>query len=281
MNIDNYISKFRSANAPVPIDEISLREFFEEVIQGKYEKEVRAIRSTNDPELKALMKKALPAVTISGLFTHRKAEGLVAHSGFICLDFDGKGNPEIRDWPAARADIGSVKEVVFCSLSVSGNGCFAVIPLAYPDQHQRQFEALKRDFPLIGFNVDKGCGDVPRLRFMSSDSGAIFNPGAEPYDRIYTPRPVTLPKFVDGRQTGDDEIYRRVRLWVDRNISFVDGQRHDYIKKLVGVMHRFGASENYTLNKCLEYQQEGFDAEEIESIVHSMYVKKQYFNIIH
>lgn len=276
MNINTNISKFRVAHDPIPVDQIPLWRFFASVQQGEYAKEVSDVRSANDPEVKALLKKRLPAVTISGTFTHRKAEGLVRHSGYICLDFDGKGNSGITDWKAARNDIASIQEVVFCSLSASGNGCFAVLPLAYPDEHRRQFEALKRDLPYFGYYVDPGCGDVCRLRFMSHDPGAIINPNPKSYKRIYTPQHI---EHVEG-STSEDEIYRRVRAWLNKSISFIQGERHNYIKQLAGGLHRFGASEGYTLSRCLEYQQEDFTDKEIESIVRSIYAKSNWFNII-
>ncbi len=278
MNINTHISKFRAANDPHPIDEISLMRFFSAVQQCEYAREISAIRSAIDPDTKKLLKKRLPSVTISGTFTHRSIEGLIKHSGFICLDFDTKGNPGVKNWGDARNDIGGIKEVAFSSLSASGNGCFAVIPLAYPNQHEKQFEALKRDLPMLGYNVDIGCGDIPRLRFISSDPDAIINSYAEPYDRVYTPQPTKYPKSLNGHQTGENEIYRRARVWTDKQITFASGDRHNYIKKLTGVMHRFGASEAYTLQKCLEFEQDGFEAEEIIDIVKAMYIKTQWFN---
>ncbi len=52
-----------------------------------------------------------------------------------------------------------------------------------------QFNALEADFRTWGFVVDKACSDICRLRGISSDGAAYFNPNAEPYRRLFVPAP--------------------------------------------------------------------------------------------
>jgi hypothetical protein len=271
MNINAKISLFKGAKDPYPERHNSLMWFFQCVKQGFFGAEIAAIRAATDPLIKDKLKKQLLAVTISGTFSHRSAANLIKHSGFICIDFDGKDNPQVTDWRTARNYIGSLKEVAFCALSASGNGCFAVIPLAYPDQHKSQFEALRRDFATLGYVIDKQGADVCRLRFFSSDPGAIINQGMNEYPRIYTPvqprpAPQTYPVI------SNDQICNNAKVYVEsKGFSFVNGSRNKYVSEFACYLHRRGVSQDYTLSRCLEFATSDFSAREIESIVRSIY----------
>ena len=56
---------------------------------------VEAIRLEKDKSSRNLIKKKLPCVLFSGVFSERLDTALVEHSGFICLDFDGFENDEV------------------------------------------------------------------------------------------------------------------------------------------------------------------------------------------
>ena len=106
-------------------------------------KNVRACKkalqqSPKDAELKArheASKKKLPCFTASGTFSRRAAKNLIAHSGLIQLDLDGKDNP---DW-----SVEDMREIVeadphtrFAAISPSGDGIKALIRIpANPDTH--------------------------------------------------------------------------------------------------------------------------------------------------
>jgi hypothetical protein len=268
MNITEPISIYKGTK-PEPECEVPLSSFINAVKDGDYSDQITAIRETSDPKVKQELKKQLLSATISGTFSYRKVENLKKHSGFISIDLDGKENPSITDWPAARDNIGSIKEVVFCALSASGKGCFAIIPLAYPEQHKSQFEALKRDFLTLGYVIDQSCSDVSRLRFLSSDVNAVYNGSAIPYRRIYTPKPpvIHMPK-TGFNNNSEDKIFNDARNYLsNKGEMFINGSRNKYLRDLAGYLHRFGVSESYTRSKCMEYQQDDFTAKEIEAIV--------------
>jgi hypothetical protein len=276
MNLNNKISLFRSAMDSKPANEVPLSWFLESIRQCEFKAEIAAIRNATDPEVKAKLKKQLPAVTISGIFSQRSAANIIQHSGFICVDFDGKDNISITDWSVARNAIGSIKEVAFSALSASGNGCFAILPIAYPEQHKLQFEAMKRDFGSIGLIIDPACGDVSRLRFMSCDKDAIFNPNVIEYRRLYVPKPVKTTIKRGSKNGSEDNIYLGVRRWLDAREAFVAGNRNHYVTQLASALHRIGASESYTLAKCLEFVQEDFTDSEITKSIRTIFRNKRW-----
>jgi len=124
-----------------------------------YKDKVLKIRELqNIDEIKEL-KKSLPCVTISGIFSKRESAGLITHSGFICIDIDGKENSHIEDFKLLRDELKNIVNVSYSSLSVSGNGVFCLIP------------------------IKKGCSDVVRLRIYSYDTDAYINENAVIFDK--------------------------------------------------------------------------------------------------
>lgn len=270
MNVNSQISLFRNYYETSPWASISILDFAANVIVCDYEAEITELRKSEDKEDRDKIKAKLPAVTVSGVFSERENKKLVRHSGFICMDFDTKSNPHITDWTEARDMIGSLAEVLFCALSVSGRGCFAIIPVAYPDKHVPHFEALKRIFADAGYICD-ATSDVSRLRGISSDRGATWNENARTFYRIYSPIKVkaTTTPPVSGVPSIDGLIN-----WVERRgFTFTPGARHDYVKTLVGACHRLNISEIEVTGYLMGYIQNDFSEEEIKSIIRGMYAK--------
>ena len=82
---------------------------------------------------------------------------------------------------------------MYCGLSASGNGLFCIIPYADPTNHKNVFEAIKNDFEEMGIIIDKSCGDICRLRFLSHDTQPYVNKHAE----VYTSKPKTKSNAVE------------------------------------------------------------------------------------
>ena len=68
---------------------ITVDEALDRIASGKSYKQVEEIRATIDKEKAGKLKANLPSVCFSGKFTgDRKDDTIIAHSGFIVLDFD-------------------------------------------------------------------------------------------------------------------------------------------------------------------------------------------------
>lgn len=173
------VSIFRNYKVPVPISTISLNEW---LINDEYKTEITVLRQTQDSELRKKIKAELPAITPSGIFSKRCKDGLLKHSGVVCVDIDGISHIDLYKEVLSRKPY-----VYYCGLSVSGNGLFCIIPLAYPKKHDQQFYALQRDFASLGIIIDKSCKDVCRLRGISYDSSPYLNTEAQLYTDLYMP----------------------------------------------------------------------------------------------
>ena len=164
---------------------------------GKYRARVEQIRALPGKSDRDALKATLPAITVSGLFTERRAKNnLARHSGLIALDFDQKDNRHIQNFTDLRAQLCQIPSVAYCGLSVSGTGFFAVIPIVHPERHEHQFDALKRIFwQRWRLVADASCRDVSRLRGYSFDSDGFFRHDALPFRLFDEPAPAAPRTF--------------------------------------------------------------------------------------
>ena len=141
-----------------------------------------------------LKQQLLPAFTPSGVFkeNERKDEGLLKHSGMMCIDIDGDDNPDINDWENVMFQLGKLPEVAFAGLSVSGNGVFAMIPITHPNRHKEHFKAFQKSFEKRGLVIDPKCGNVSRLRFYSYNNKYHINKHAKRYTPMYQKPPPSI-----------------------------------------------------------------------------------------
>lgn len=147
---------------------------------AKYAARVQQIRATQDKAERDRLKATLPAITPSGLFSHREEAGLTQHSGLIQFDIDGL-TPEEAEY--LKGQLCNLQEVAYLGLSVSGKGLWGLVAIAHPDKHRQHFEALAKDFLEWGVVLDKAPANVASLRGYSWDDKAYFNPKAKVYTK--------------------------------------------------------------------------------------------------
>ena len=156
---------------------VSLRQF---LFSEKHKAEIEKLRSLEDENEQKRLKLLLPSATISGLFSYRDSLHLIEHSGFICIDLDGKDNPGM-DVEKTKQQLAMCEEMAYIGLSVRGRGLFCVVPIAYPNKHEEHFLSLQADFKDMGLTIDPSCKDVCRMRFVSYDPYPFVNESAKVY----------------------------------------------------------------------------------------------------
>lgn len=267
MNINAKISLFKNYWDVTPVCELSIYQFYENVVYSDYVKEVNEVCNGNKS-----VKKQLPGVTVSGTFSKRNNDSLIKHSGFICIDVDQGGNPTVNDWEAMRDTLGTWNEVLMAALSVSGKGLFLVVPLAYPHRHREQYLALEKDFAAFGIVTDTKCKDVSRLRGITSDPKAVWNKEAQPYQKL-----IIEPKNHQHSSVKASPELSKLVAWVERKQgSFTKGNRNNFITQLAGACHRLGISQHEVEAHCIGYKQSDFSERGIIATVRSIYSNKRY-----
>lgn len=220
-------SVFASATAPEPVTNMTVYDWLR---RQDYDVEVQKIRvmMRANPEKAKALKKQLPAITISGRFSHRANSALIQHTGLICVDIDGKDNPEYT--------VRELKEIctiapwiAYAGESVSGKGVFAVTPLLHPAKHLEHFRAIQRDFEEFGIVIDSACSEVSRLRFYSWDAKPYWNHFAENYTRLIEPdrSPIQIQRR-DGQDTTETAVSRIVEEIQRMRVDITGGNKDWY-----------------------------------------------------
>lgn len=174
------VSHFKNYLSKIPDKDVNL---FDWLQSKEHQKEIEKLRTITNKEERNKIKAMLPCITPSGLFSERKVDGLIVHSGYICLDIDAKENPAVSNFNELKAEIKNIVNIAYCGLSVSGNGLFCILPIKHPEKHKQHFEALKMCFESLNIIIDKSCADVSRLRGCTYDDHPYFNTDAIEFDR--------------------------------------------------------------------------------------------------
>lgn len=202
-------------------------DLFKILTTRKWQHLTQKVRAEKDKKKRDKLKQQLlPAFTPSGVFkeNERNDEGLIKHSGYMCIDIDEGDNPNIGDWQAVVFELAKLPEIAFAGLSASGNGVFAIMPIKYPDKHKQHFKAFEKGFAKRGLIIDPKCGNVSRLRFYSYNDKYYINKEAKPYIHLYkdqakskysnTPYSPTI-------QSDENDVDALVREIVARGINIV------------------------------------------------------------
>lgn len=187
---------------------------------------------------KAKLKLKLPGVSLGALMSTRDKnvpdnEKIINLTGLICFDIDKVQKPaHLRD------QLKKVNHVIFASLSVSGNGVWGLIEIAYPDKIKQHFEQLQMDFLAIGIKLDSSKGGNPTdLRFYSYDPDAYLSEKYKVYDRLPE---IKQPKsFV---KTNNQSKHNPIAIAVSKINQAQDGEKHNELLKAAHLLGGYIAS---------------------------------------
>ncbi|MEM8525904.1 MAG: BT4734/BF3469 family protein [Bacteroidota bacterium] len=250
-----------------------------------HKKQVDLIRTEKNKDNRDRLKRMLPAITPSGIFSERKKGALIKHSGFICLDIDLQDNTSITNYDDLSTELIKINNIAYIGKSVSGNGLFVLIPVAHPERHESHFRALQQDFKRFGVIIDEKCKDVCRLRIYSYDNGDYFNFDAVPYTKLLSEvqRPikkkshrevVNKASFSNNVLYSDNERMELIKQGMNNNgIYFAKGNREGFTFKFASRCKEHGVSFDSVLSECLSWQESDFTASEIRATVRRNYNK--------
>jgi len=228
------INLFKAGNqSSKPIQEIEFENYLSNVKNGLWQDDVLAYRTGN------LQKEKLPCITTSGIFSERKEDKIIEHSGFICIDLDAKDQ-------IVKFDIDKIKQdsyVYAVHQSVSGFG-YAVFFKINPEKHKESYFGLEKyfldNYKLI---VDPAPKNVCSLRFVSYDPDLYQNEKA----KIFKQYPKKESKkdtftYYPTTQNDFDEIVREV---TNRGLNLCDDYEN-WVNFSFALVSEFGANgRNY------------------------------------
>ena len=273
----NNISVYRSpVRNTLPLKSVSLFDIAKVIKSDKYKYVTEKLRSLTSKDEKALCKTTeFDYTTFSGAFSKRANDALLQHSNNFCIDFDHVGNNEaIR---ALKQQIRSVYEPALMFVSPSGDGLKVVFQIDITQgTHELYFTAFQHFFKITyNVEIDEKCKDVSRACFLcydpecfTSDNPTIL--GREFITAYTTTQPTTAQPLVE-ILTDQAIIIERLKVWINKTQSFIEGNRNKYISELCGAFNRYGVNEHTALETLLPYSEPGFIESEIRATVRSIY----------
>lgn len=135
--------------------------------------DIPSARHTRREGTEALQEAGLRLLHLLGIFRYRSRDGLISHSGLLCIDIDHVGSHLQLDDLRKRLidDEQFLTELWF--VSPSGDGLKWVVSInteLYP--HELWFDATRQYLlDRYGIDADKACRDVSRACFLPHDPG--------------------------------------------------------------------------------------------------------------
>ncbi|HRP58891.1 MAG TPA: BT4734/BF3469 family protein, partial [Vicingus sp.] len=243
------------------------------------------LRQTTDKQQQNEIKASkLDYVTFSGIFTERATTGLLQHSNLLCIDLDNLNNvDEVKN---------KVIELLPPSMmfkSPTNNGIKIVYKINIEQaEHLQYFKAFEQFFKTeLNLNIDDKCKDLPRACFLCYDSEAYFNSQAEIIDKSFIDTFYHEPekvlqieyKALNTQAINDYSIImERVKTWLNKKESYVNGNRHGYLTKLAGAYNRYGVPQNLAENDVVSFCQSDCKQTDLLNIVKGIYKRTDWHN---
>lgn len=187
------------------------------------------------------LKESMPLVTASAhLKKYRETKNIKSLSGFICLDIDRKENPCL-DMERVKALFRTHPSCYFCGYSISGESVYVLMKIK-PKKRLfiKYFKFFEKRLRNIGIVVDKQCKDMLRMRFISVDENAFYNPQALTF---ILPKNHKGPKVKSiNRKYGKDDVKKveAVLLEIERKKADITSSYDTWVRIGAAFYNAFG-----------------------------------------
>lgn len=252
----------------VPIDTALMR-----IREGKSKNRIEWVMAAQDQKELQSRKKKLPCILFSGQFGHRHLDGLIGHSGWMCVDFDKFSSfDEMQMWrDSLEGD--NYTYSVFTSPSGKGLKCLVKIPAPTNDiyrNHKAYFRGLQSYYDTEYFDVN--MFDYSRICYESYDPELQINSNSQLWTgQIFDPEPVKVE--YNKASLSEMETARRLIKWSDRKFPIVAGNRNANLFRLCCSLNDFGIDKEHALSLVSVYQADDFKLGEIVVTLNSAYKK--------
>ncbi|MBE7442124.1 MAG: DUF3987 domain-containing protein [Flavobacteriales bacterium] len=281
--------KFSIYHAPIknitPLKTLNLEDVHKLLISDKYKAITTTLRETKDKDQQNEIKASkLDYVTFSGVFSKRANSGLIQHSNLFCIDLDNLNNVT-----ETKSNIIELLTPSLIFVSPTGKGLKLVYKVNISEaEHIDYFKAFEQFFmQQMNLTIDDKCKDVARACFLCYDSEAYLNKEAEIIDKFFIDTFYTEPEKVQQIEqkilisepiTDYSIIIDNIKTWLNKKMSFVNGNRNQYITQLAGAFNRYGIPKEIAENDLILYAETDFKESDIKAIVKSIYNNTTYHN---
>lgn len=267
------ISLFNDSFSQEPSRNITFAEFINMLKSGEWQKLILNLRSKDEKGFKRLKKK-LPAVTISGVFTTRKK--IKNHSGYIALDIDRHDNELMR--VQDLVDNECLAQYVSCS----GQGikiiyrCKVTID---PAEHRRIYDAAVERLEKKGIKlkVDPAVKSLGSLQYVSFDPNVFYNPKTKLVIKPLKPIKRKAITTISDTKT-IDELVNYIEVLGKRDVTCDPGGYDKWLNIAFGlsysldeagreIFHKLSCNHpKYTVDECNELYDACLERKEVNNI---------------
>ena len=243
----------------------------ERIRSGSSKELVKKIRAEKRKPERQELKKQLPAICFSGIFTKRSDASITEHSGLICLDFDGyQGQKELLQ---DKENLSKNKYVYSVFISPSGNGLKVLVKIpADQDNHINYFNSLEKYFKSPYF--DKTSKNVSRVCYESYDPLIHVNENSSVWDVLEEPEYTEVSKFKDKPTipiTDENKVVDILVKWWVKKYPMMEGQRNHNVYILAMAFNDFGINKSLASYVLNQYATDDFTVREIAITIDSAY----------
>lgn len=245
---------------------VDVLEILKRIKDGNSAETVAKVRAAKNKDDANEIKKRLPSICFSGIFSKRQSEYLLEHSGLICLDLDGVSSKQLID---VKTMICDDPFVFSCFVSPSGNGLKIIVKI-HPDksEHKGQFLALEHHFNEMlipfGLTLDKSGKDVGRVCYESHDADLYWNDESEIFIE-------TMDEQTDQKEIDDpDLVIGKLQKWIDNKETYFKGNRNSFLFRFASALCRYGIGQMTAL-EYLNNKYSDFPFGELKTTVKSAY----------
>ncbi len=241
--------------------------------EGATKELVKKIRKESNKAERQELKKNLPAICFSGVFTKRTDKSLSEHSGLICLDFDGY--PKKKELLQDKENLTKDKFVYSVFISPSGNGLKVLVKIPTEiENHKNYFNSLDNHFDSPYF--DKMCSNISRVCYESYDPLIFINENSSVWETIDE---IEYTEVIANRDaptlpiTDENKIVEILVKWWVKKYPMVEGQRNQNVYVLAMAFNDYGINKSlagYVLN---QYITADFTEAEIATTINSAYAQ--------
>lgn len=199
----------------------------ESIKNCKIQKQVDELRGETDKKKRNELKKLLPCILFSGIFSKRSDKSIIEHSGYVVLDWD-----DVTDLEQKKDEIVKNEFIYACFVSPSGNGLKAVAKIPKDIQkHRGYYAGLVRAFP----ELDATSKNESRICYASCDKDIYINTNAIEFTNFVDVKELQkIPLAELNRTVSNDYSKANIALKLIRDS--VDGQKHGELLKAAKLM---------------------------------------------
>lgn len=254
---------------------VNLDKIIDRIKKGAAKDTVALVRQAKDKKEADKIKQTLHCILFAGEFSERNGNGLIEHSGLMCVDFD---NYESETKMLSHLEfLKQNQHFILLFISPSGKGIKGVVkvPIANKQSHSKYFTEFQKKFDFEYW--DKSCSNVDRVCYESYDPNIYVN-----YDAIVF-EPILIDKGYNIKEktplipiTDEDKIISKIMAF-DWKKDFVEGERNAFLFDLAGMFCEYGICQNtaegYIFNNVVIGD---FSETETKNTIKSAYRKRNF-----